>query len=160
MNNFTQTLQQDFSYRQTLIELYGQDTIRLTPKLVANIGLRWEPTLPPHDYFNRGSVFSLAAFKAGQVSSVFPNGPPGQFFYGDPGVTKSFTSDHWLNFSPRVGLVYNPDGQGRTTFRIGAGILYDSLGTFLTYRVTAQNPPMGRNRQQHEWSLPVRESLG
>ncbi len=143
MNNFTQTLQQDYSYRQTLIALYGQDTIRLTPKLVANVGLRWEPTLPPHDYFNRGSTFSLTAFEAGQVSSVFTNGPPGQFFYGDPGVTKSFTSDHWLNFSPRLGIVYNPDGQGKTTFRAGAGILYDSLGTFLTYRVTGQNPPWG-----------------
>jgi Carboxypeptidase regulatory-like domain len=143
MNSFTQTLPQDYSYRQTLVALYAQDTIRLTPKLVANIGLRWEPTLPSHDYFNRGSVFSLAGFKAGQVSSVFPNAPPGQYFYGDPGVTKSFTSDHWLNFSPRVGLVYNPDGAGRTTFRVGAGILYDSLGTFLTYRVTGQNPPWG-----------------
>ena len=143
MNNFTQTLQQDYSYRQTLVALYGQDTIRLTPKLVANVGLRWEPTLPPHDIFNRGSVFSLEAFKANQVSSVFTNGPPGQFFYGDPGVSKSFTSDHWLNFSPRLGLVYNPDGQGKTTFRVGGGILFDSLGTFLTYRVTGQNPPWG-----------------
>ena len=143
MNNFTQTLPQDFSYRQTLAALYVQDTIRLTPKLVANVGLRWEPTLPSHDYFNRGSVFDLAGFTAGRVSTVFPNGPPGQYFYGDPGVNKSFTGDHWLNFSPRVGFVYNPDGQGKTTFRVGGGILYDSLGTFLTYRVTGQNPPWG-----------------
>jgi Carboxypeptidase regulatory-like domain len=143
MNNFTQTLPQDYSYRQTLVALYVQDTIRLTPKLVANIGLRWEPTLPSHDYFNRGSVFSLPGFEAGRVSTVFPNAPPGQYFYGDPGVNKSFTGDHWLNFSPRLGLVYNPDGAGKTTFRIGAGLLYDSLGTFLTYRVTGQNPPWG-----------------
>ena len=30
MPSFTQTLQQDYSYRQTLVELYGQDTVRLT----------------------------------------------------------------------------------------------------------------------------------
>lgn len=143
MDNFTQTLQQDFSYRQTLFAIYAQDTIKLTPRLVANIGLRWEPTLPPHDYFNRGSVFSLAAFKAGQVSTVFPNAPPGQFFYGDPGVHPSFTSDHWVNLSPRLGFVFDPRGDGRTSIRIGAGILYDSLGTFLTYRVTGQNAPWG-----------------
>jgi Carboxypeptidase regulatory-like domain len=143
MNSFTQTLPQDYSYRQTLVALYGQDTIRLTPKLVINVGLRWEPTLPSHDYFNRGSVFSLPGFEAGKVSTVFPNAPPGQYFWGDPGVNKSFTGDHWLNFSPRLGIVYNPDGAGKTTFRVGAGILYDSLGTFLTYRVTGQNPPWG-----------------
>jgi Carboxypeptidase regulatory-like domain len=151
MNGFTQTLQQDYSYRQTLIELYGQDTIRLTPKLVANVGLRWEPTLPPHDYFNRGSTFSLEGYARGKVSSVFPNAPPGQYFYGDPGVTKSFTSDHWLNLSPRLGFVYDPRGDGKTTIRAGGGILFDSLGTFLTYRVTGQNAP---------WGVTVTESSG
>jgi hypothetical protein len=151
MPSFTQTLQQDYSYRQTLIELYAQDTIRLTPKLVANIGLRWEPTLPPHDYFNRGSVFDLAGYSAGRVSAVFPNGPAGQYFYGDKGVPKGFTADHWLNLSPRLGFVYDPRGDGRTTIRIGGGILFDSLGTFLTYRVTGQNAP---------WGVTVTESSG
>lgn len=143
MDSFTQTLQQDYSYRQTLVELYAQDTIRLTSRLVMNAGLRWEPTLPSHDYFNRGSVFDLAGFAAGRKSQVFPNGPAGQYFYGDPGVTKSFTSDHWLNLSPRLGLVWDVRGDGRTTVRVGGGILFDSFGTFLTYRVTGQNAPWG-----------------
>jgi hypothetical protein len=143
MNNFTQTLQQDYSYRQTLVALYGQDTFRVTPRLVANFGLRWEPTLPPHDYFNRGSTFSLDGYASGTVSQVFPNAPPGQYFYGDKGVNKSFTSDHWLNLSPRFGLVFDPKGDGRTTIRAGGGILFDSLGSFLTYRVTGQNAPWG-----------------
>jgi len=151
MPNFTQTLQQDYSYRQTLVELYGQDTIRLTPKLVANVGLRWEPTLPPHDFFNRGSVFSLQGFIANKVSTVFPNGPAGQYVYGDPGVTKNFTSDHWLNLSPRVGFVFDPKGDGKTTIRVGGGVLFDSLGTFLTYRVTGQNAP---------WGVTVSETSG
>ena len=151
MNTFNQSLPTPYAYRQTLIALYGQDTIRLTPRLVANIGLRWEPTLPSHDFFNRGSVFSLAGFTAGRVSSVFTNAPAGQYFYGDPGVTKSFTGDHWLNLSPRLGFVYDPHGDGKTTIRIGGGVLFDSLGTFLTYRVTGQNAP---------WSVVITESSG
>src|SRR6185312_10890100 len=143
MDSFTQTLQQDYSYRQTLIELYAQDTVRLTPRLVMNAGIRWEPTLPSHDYFNRGSVFDLAGFAAGRVSKVFYNGPAGQYFYGDPGVNKSFTSDHWLNLSPRLGFVWDVRGDGKTTIRTGGGVLFDSLGTFLTYRVTGQNLPNG-----------------
>jgi Carboxypeptidase regulatory-like domain len=148
MNNFTDTLPQDYSYRQTLIGLYGQDTIRLTQRLVANIGLRWDPSLPPHDYFNRGSVFDLAGFAAGKVSSVFTNAPAGQYFWGDPGVTKSFTGDHWLNLSPRVGFVYDLRGDGRTTIRAGGGVLFDSRGTFLTYRVTGQNAPWGETTSE------------
>lgn len=143
MDSFTQTLQQDYSYRQTLIQLYAQDTVRLTPRLVMNAGLRWEPTMPPHDYFNRGSVFDLAGFAAGKVSSVFPNGPAGQYVYGDPGVNKSFTSDHWLNLSPRLGFVWDVRGDGKTTVRTGGAVLFDSFGTFLTYRVTGQNAPWG-----------------
>jgi hypothetical protein len=151
MPSFTQTLQQDYSYRQTVVELYAQDTVRLTPRLVANIGLRWEPTLPPHDYFNRGSVFSLQGYISGIPSIVFPNGPAGQYYWGDPGVTKSFTNDHWLNLSPRLGFVFDPRGDGKTTIRVGGGILFDSLGTFLTYRVTGQNAP---------WGVTVTESSG
>lgn len=151
MNTFTQTLPQDYSYRQTLVGLYAQDTFRLTHKLVINAGLRWEPTLPPHDYFNRGSVFSLQGFAGGKVSSVFTNAPPGQYFWGDPGVTKSFTGDHWLNLSPRLGFVYDVSGDGKTTIRAGGGVLFDSLGTFLTYRVTGQNAP---------WGVTVSETSG
>jgi hypothetical protein len=151
MPSFTQTLQQDYSYRQTLIELYAQDTVKLTPRLVMNAGIRWEPTLPSHDYFNRGSVFDLAGYAAGRQSVVFPNGPVGQYYYGDKGVPKGFTADHWLNLSPRLGFVFDPRGDGRTTIRVGGGILFDSLGTFLTYRVTGQNAP---------WGVTVTESSG
>ena len=108
MPSFTQTLQQDYSYRQTLVALYGQDTVRLTPRLVMNVGLRWEPTLPSHDYLQPRQRLLAAGLYRGKVSQVFPNGPAGQYFWGDPGVNKSFTSDHWLNLSPRIGFVLDP----------------------------------------------------
>jgi hypothetical protein len=47
------------------------------------------------------------------------------------------------NLSPRLGLVYNPDGAGKTTVRVGGALLYDSVGTFIPYRMVAQNPPYG-----------------
>lgn len=143
MNSFSQSLPQQNALRQTVIGVYAQDTIHLTPKLVVNVGLRWEPMLFVQDYFNRGATFSRSAFDAGQTSQVFVNAPPGVFFYGDKGVKKSFTVDKLANFSPRLGFVYNPDGEGKTTFRIGGAYLYDSVATFITYRVNAQNPPFG-----------------
>lgn len=143
MNKYEQTLPQQNAIRQTVLGFYVQDTMHVTPKLVVNAGLRWEPTLFIQDYFKRGSTFSRSAFDAGQVSTVFTNAPPGSLFYGDAGVTKSFTDNKLTNFSPRLGLVYNPDGQGKTTFRVGGGILYDAVGTFITYRVIANNLPYG-----------------
>jgi len=143
MNSFSQSGPQLNDLLQNVVGLYVQDTFHVTPKLVANFGLRWEPMLPLHDNFNRGSTFSRAAFDAGQVSKVFVNAPVGSLFYGDPGISNSFTDRKLANFSPRLGFVFNPDGNGGTTFRVGAGLLYDSVATFIPYRMVAQNPPFG-----------------
>jgi hypothetical protein len=140
---FEQTLPQQNAIRQTILGVYGQDTFHATPKLVLNFGLRWEPMMYPYDYFHRGSTFSRANFDSATRSTVYVNAPPGTLFYGDPGVTPSYTDNRWTNFSPRLGVVYNPDGEGRTTFRAGAAMMYDSPGTFLNYRVIANNLPNG-----------------
>ncbi len=143
MNNFSQSGQQLNDLQQTIFQLYAQDTYHATSKLVINLGLRWEPLQPEYDHFNRGSTFSRAAFDAGTVSSVYAKAPAGSLFYGDPGISKSFTAKRMNNFSPRAGIVYNPDGAGKTTIRTGGAILFDSPGTFIPYRMVAQNPPYG-----------------
>ncbi|MFN7925535.1 MAG: carboxypeptidase regulatory-like domain-containing protein [Bryobacteraceae bacterium] len=143
MNSFSQSGQQLNDLEQTIFQLYVQDTYHVTSRLVVNAGLRWEPLLPEYDHFNRGSTFSRAAFDAGTVSTVFAKAPAGSLFYGDPGISKSFTNKRMNNLSPRVGLVFNPDGAGRTTIRAGGAILFDSPGTFVPYRMVAQNPPYG-----------------
>ena len=143
MYRFEQSLPQQNAIRQTVIGAYVQDTYHATPKLVVNAGVRWEPMKYPYDYFHRGSTFSRENFNAGTRSSVYVNAPPGSLFYGDAGVTPSMSDDRWWNFSPRLGLVYNPDGEGKTTFRAGAAMMYDSPGTFMNYRVVANNLPYG-----------------
>jgi hypothetical protein len=143
MFRFEQTLPQQNAIRQTVIGTYVQDTFKATPKLVVNVGLRWEPMKYPYDYFHRGSTFVRANFDSGTRSSVYVNAPPGTLFYGDPGVTPSYSDNRWTNFSPRLGAVYNPDGDGRTIFRVGGAMMYDSPGTFMNYRVVANNLPNG-----------------
>jgi hypothetical protein len=70
MNSFSQSGQQLNDLVQTVVMLYAQDTYHVTPRLVANFGLRWEPLLPEHDRYNRGSTFSRPAFDARQVNQV------------------------------------------------------------------------------------------
>jgi hypothetical protein len=143
MNTFSQSGQQLNDLRQNVIQLYVQDTYHMTSRLVVNIGLRWEPFLPEYDHYNRGSTFSAAAFYAGQGSQVYVNAPVGSLFAGDPGITHSFTARRLADFSPRLGIVYDPTGNGKTTLRVGAALLYDSVGVFIPYRMVAQNPPFG-----------------
>jgi hypothetical protein len=143
MYRFEQSLPQQNAIRQTVIGAYAQDTFHITPRLVLNAGVRWEPMKYPYDFFHRGSTFSRTAFDAGTRSAVYVNAPPGTLYYGDPGVTPSMSDDRWTNFSPRLGAVYNPDGEGKTTFRIGGAMMYDSPGTFMNYRVIANNLPNG-----------------
>ncbi len=143
MNSFSQSGQQLNDLLQTVVMLYVQDSYRVSRRLVLNYGLRWEPLLPEYDRFNRGSIFLRSAFDANQTSQVYVKAPAGSLFYGDPGIPKSFTASRLNNFSPRAGLVYDPTGKGVTTIRLGGAILYDSVGTFVPYRMVAQNPPYG-----------------
>jgi hypothetical protein len=110
---------------QHYIGIYAMDKIRLSQRLTVNIGLRWEPYLPVHDTRGRATHFDMAGFLAGQHSTVFSNAPAGVLFPGDPGMTESGTHQHLTDFAPRVGVVWDPNGSGRTTIRASYGIMYD-----------------------------------
>jgi len=111
--------------------MYAEDKIRVTPRLSMNLGLRWEPYFPSVERYGRGSHFELGDFLAGRKSNVFVNAPPGVFFPGDEGMpsTGGPTERSWGNLAPRLGLVWDPKGNGRSTIRTSYGILYDVPGT-------------------------------
>ena len=142
MNSFTQSANLQNATRATVLAFYVQDSIRLTPRLTVNAGLRWDPTLTPYDYFDRGESFSLQAFNAGQRSKVFTNAPAGLLFYGDPGIPRGFQHNHLLNLSPRLGFVWDPSGKGKQTVRFSSALLRDSEEMFYNERLTT-NPPYG-----------------
>ncbi|WP_263380739.1 carboxypeptidase-like regulatory domain-containing protein [Granulicella paludicola] len=140
MSAYQQSKQQQNALRGNVPSLYAQDTWHADKKLTMVAGLRWSPTYMPVDVFNRGSIFNMAAFLANQVSSVYPTAPAGSFFYGDPGVTREFTQNSPWQFSPNVGLSYDPGGNGKTVIRAGAEFVYDQPNYFTAQRVN-QNPP-------------------
>lgn len=71
---------------------------------------------------------------------VFPNAPAGSFYFGDAGVSPSFTSNKFLNFSPRLALTYDAMGNGKTVVRAGAAMMYDTPALYTSQRI-ASNPP-------------------
>ena len=110
---------------QHYVGIYGMDKIRISPRLSVNVGLRWEPYFPVHDVKGRATHFDMASFLAGRTSSVFQNAPAGVLFPGDQRMTDSGTHRHLADFAPRIGLVWDPNGSGRTTIRAAYGIMYD-----------------------------------
>jgi hypothetical protein len=140
MSAYQQSKQQQNAMRGAIPSLYIQDTYHRTTRLTLVAGLRWGPNFMPTDFFNRGSVFNKADFLAGTVSSVYPNAPAGVLFYGDKGVTKQFTQNSPWQFSPNIGLSFDPFGDGKTVIRAGAELAYDKPN-FFTGQRNQQNPP-------------------
>ena len=113
---------------QNFIGVYAQDTWKATQKLTVTYGLRWNPFLPMS--FKQGDLynFSLPAFRAGRTSKVVANAPPGFTYPGDTGFNgKSGMNTGWGHFEPRVGIAWDPFGDGKTALRLGGGIAYDFI---------------------------------
>ncbi len=151
LSTFSQSKVQATANRQTNPGLYVQDTFRANQHLTITAGVRWEPMLFPQDFFGRGSSFNLSNFMNNVHSIVYPNAPAGMLYFGDPGIPKAFVHDKFLNFAPRLGLVFSPGKSGHDTFRVGGAILYDTTELFFDERVQS-NPPFV-NEIDESWTL-------
>jgi hypothetical protein len=139
-SGFEQSKQQQNALRAPIPSLYIQDAFHANSRVTIVAGIRWVPEFYPSDYFDRGSVFDYNAFLANKVSTVYPNAPAGAFFYGDPGVSKSFTKSSPWQFAPNVGMSIDPTGTGKTVLRGGFELAYDQVNFFTAQR-NEQNPP-------------------
>lgn len=137
------------NWRQTYWGLYAQDSFKATRKLTLNVGIRWEPYFPAHDADHRGSLFSDSAYQSATISTVFPSAPPGLFFCGDSQTSCSYVNSHKADFSPRVGVAWDPRGKGRETVRAGYAIFYDNPEVFFFDRF-ADNAPFGSSISLNE----------
>jgi hypothetical protein len=116
----------ELSYNaENYFALYVQDAWKVNSRLSINIGLRWEPYLPP--YYNNKEMlhFSMSRFLAGQKSTVFTNAPAGLTFPGDAAWTTGGAFSHRVmnHWAPRLGIVFDPAGNGRQTVRVSYGIM-------------------------------------
>ena len=101
---------------------FAQDDYRVNARLTFNLGLRWDVQTPGTDPLNR-----FTTYVPGQKSIVNPAAPAGLLFYGDPDVERGVIKTAWSHVSPRVGFVWDPFGNGKTSIRGAAGVFYGSI---------------------------------
>lgn len=107
--------------RETLWGFYGEDSIKLRPRLTLTLGLRYEPFFGLRELSGK-----VAGIRPGQQSKVFPTAPLGLVFKGDPNVNPNYFKSDWNNFAPRLGFAWDVFGDQKTAVRGGYGIFYDS----------------------------------
>jgi outer membrane receptor protein involved in Fe transport len=102
------------------LDFYGQDTYRITPRLTLNFGLRYELQFPNTELHNEQNLFV-----PGAQSKVFPNAPPGLLYPGDPGVPAGLIPTQKTAFAPRIGVAFDPTGDGKWLLTAAYGIFYE-----------------------------------
>jgi hypothetical protein len=113
---------------QWFVGAYLQDTWKVSPRLTVNGGIRWEPAIPMQLNDKSIYTFSLARYYAGTHSRVWANAPTGFYYPGDPGFNgNAGINTHWGQFAPRLGLAWDPSGNGKMSIRAGAGLAYDFI---------------------------------
>ena len=98
--------------------LYVQDDLRITSKLTANLGLRWEYTTPWADKFG-----SIGYWDGKGTEPV--TGRQGVFAFTQPNQYQ--TDPNKKNFGPRVGLAYSVNP--KTVIRAAGAIFYAPTDT-------------------------------
>ncbi len=113
--------------RQNIFALYAQDAWKITRRVTVTAGLRWDPFFGHTDPKGHVVSISIPNLVANVHSVKFPTAPAGYLFSGDPGgpsgnkLSKN-ALDKW---SPRIGIAWDPEGNGRMSIRAGFGIFYD-----------------------------------
>jgi hypothetical protein len=133
------TMTQDAPVRKTdngaYLSLFAQNDYRIHPRLTLNLGVRYDLQPPFTDPQNR-----KLAFVPGAQSTVSPNAPVGLLFPGDAGISDGIVKTDYNNIAPRLGLAWDPLGDGRTSVRAAFGMFYGSI-TGNEWNTTADNQP-------------------
>jgi hypothetical protein len=93
---------------------FVQDDWRIRPRLMLNLGLRYEYNQPMREVNNLLGNFD-------------PNSSAGIVQQGEAGVGPSLWKPDHKNVSPRVGFAWDVTGKGTTVVRGGTSVMYTTL---------------------------------
>jgi hypothetical protein len=123
------------------INLFFQDDIRATSRLTLNAGLRWERPANFHEIDNSGYALSTANggqyvwancnFTKAILASGGNGNPTPNANYLQCGARNTLVPIDKLDFAPRLGFAYRPEGfADKFVVRGGFGIFYDTYNRY------------------------------
>jgi len=163
-DSYLQGSAQTEDVRGDSIYLFAQDSWKVRKNVTLNYGLRWEFNQPIYDAGQR-----YQTFRPGQATTVFPCQlsttsltslvytnpncgdptadsaavfPLGLVVPGDKGVPRGLTKSYYNAFAPRIGLAWDPKGDGKMTVRAGFGIFYNPIEQLVLEQFQGE-PPFG-----------------
>ena len=149
----------DRYYRTWDGNLYGQDNIKLTPRLTLNLGFRYERLGDLSDNLGRNSSFDPAlgdhtgaGSQAGYIvaSNFHGDLPPGVIRAPNEAATRGLGQNTW---GPRIGFSWQLPGNDRVVLRGGYGIYYSrTTGQPVFQELTS--PPFGQVRFTNGVAIP------
>jgi hypothetical protein len=134
-------------------EAWAQDDFKVNPRLTLSYGVRWSFFGQPTDKNGEMTNFDPATYSAAAAPKIDPttgNVIPGTSNWQTNGIIiggknspfgGKIANDSYKNFAPRIGIAWDPIGEGKTSVRAGYGLYYDST-LFGTYEQNIfVNPP-------------------
>jgi hypothetical protein len=162
-DSYLQGSAQTEDVRGNSIYVFAQDSWKIRPNVTINYGLRWEYNQP---LFDKGLRYQT--FRPGQATTTYPcqlspgsqaslgypdnncnpGGsaaavfPLGLVVPGDKGVPRGLTESYYKAIAPRIGISWDPAGNGKTTLRGGWGMFYNPIEQLVLEQFQAE-PPFG-----------------
>jgi len=127
-NSFSITLDDRVnSIKQDSIGLFVQDSFKWRPNLTLELGVRYDLNMTPTERYDRFIVFDP------QTASLLRVGRD---------IAQPYRTNN-KNFQPRVGLAWDPFGNGKISVRAAYAILVEQPMTDVVFG-TSTNPPLAR----------------
>ena len=123
LSDFFFNAQQTYGWRQSIASAYMGDDIHLRSNLTINVGLRYEMSTVPYEVNGYTAILHQITEPKVEINTPFWHNPT------------------LYNFEPRIGLAWDPFGDGKTSIRSGFG-MFDVLPLpYLWYTSIGQGAP-------------------
>ena len=160
LGNYTQVSQTNGyfygSFRFLGVEAFFQDSWKIARNLTVELGLRWAYMGPTNtygkylqNYFEPDQYDPAQAVRINTTTpplgSIIPgSGSPynGMVEEGSNGLPLGGVKHRFNNWSPRLGIAWDPFGDGKMSIRAGGGIFYERIRQNNIYFDGLGNPPL------------------
>lgn len=145
------------AFRFFSTEAYVQDSWKVNRKLTVEYGIRWayegptytrgkflqsyfEPNL--YDRSQAVKIFTGPGVTNGSIIQGSGNPYNGLVLEGANGLPLGGVQHRFNNWAPRLGLAYDPFGDGKTAIRVGGGVFYERMQQNVYDFGGLGNPPL------------------